>query len=298
LRNFEVRNAIKAPLYHYTDRGGFEGIINSGQFWFTHYQHQHDDTEIQFGMGLAKAVLAEQGAQAPKIKIFCDMVIDLFSAKNLDSTFEFYIASFSRDRDALLQWQRYGQAGRGFAIGLAPRLFAIEDKLNRKPHENIFVSPVSYGDAAARIVHRPAIENAISIVAETVERKVKAMSDINRGMPFLDEMAKNLIASELILNSLIVKESKWSLENEVRLFILGESANLAPCVSTRRRNTETVPFTKSDMPLRELGSIAEIILGPAAPSDAEDFVCALLEPFHGDPRSIIHRSTIAYPLQK
>ena len=48
----------------------------------------------------------------------------------------------------------------------------------------------------------------------------------------------------------------------------------------------------SDMPIQRPGSIAEIVIGPAAPADAEDFVCSLLAPFHSDPRSIIHRSTI------
>ncbi len=200
LRNAEVRNAPTAPLYHYTNRGGLEGIITAQQFWFTHYKHLNDNTEIQFGMGVAKATLAELGARMPKVKIFCDIVIDLFSAENVNTAFGFYIASFSRNRDDLYQWRKYGQNGQGFAIGLAPKLFAIEDKPNRKPHENVFVSPVTYGADAGRILHLPAIESAARIVAETVERKAKAMSDINRGIPFFDEMAKKLLARELILN--------------------------------------------------------------------------------------------------
>ena len=243
-------------------------------------------------MNVAKAALAEIGARMPKVKIFCDMVIDLFSADNLSSTFDFYIASFSRDRDSLYQWKEYGEKLRGFAIGLAPQLFAIEDKPNRKPHENVFVAPVCYGDIAGRVHHLPAIENVARIVAETVERKAKAMSDINRGMPFFDEMGKMLIAKELIFNSLTVKYSRWAPERELRLFILGEIANLAPYISTRSRGTETVPFIKSDMPLQQPGSIVEIIIGPAAPSDAEDFACSLLAPFHTDPHSIIRRSAI------
>jgi hypothetical protein len=82
----------------------------------------------------------------------------------------------------------------------------------------------------------------------------------------------------------------WSPENEVRLFILGQRANLAPYVATRSRGTETVPFINSDMRLHEADSITEILVGPAAPFDAEDFACSLLAPFHSDPRSIVHRS--------
>ena len=180
---------------------------------------------------------------------------------------------------------------------LAPKLFGIEDKHNRQPHENIFVSPVSYGVNDGRILHLPAIESATRIVAETVKRKSSAMSNINRGMPFFDEMAKELLGRELILNCLIAKDLDWAIEQEVRQFILGENANLAPYVSMRRRGTESVPsvaYIKSHMPLHQPGAIAEIIIGPAAPSDAEEFVCSLLETFHRDPRDIISRSTKPY----
>jgi hypothetical protein len=287
------RDAITAPLFHYTDRGGLNGIITAGQFRFTHYQHLNDDKEIMFGMEVAKAVLAESGARWHKAKIFCDVVADLFSTDNLNSVFDFYIGSFSRSHDDRHQWKNYAANGEGFAIGLAPRLFGIEpDRPDRRPDEIAFVSPVSYGDTAGRVLHRPAIESAVRIAAETAEHKAAAMQDINRGMPFFRELANRLVAAELILNCLTVKGPRWEPEHEVRLFILGERANLAPYVSTRSRGTETVPFIKHRMPLREPGSITEILIGPAAPADAEDFACSLLAPFHSDPRSIIRRSAL------
>jgi uncharacterized protein (UPF0332 family) len=124
--------------------------------------------------------------------------------------------------------------------------------------------------------------------------KAKAMSDTNMDMPFFDKMATKLLASELILNSLILKDLDWAPEHEVRQFILEENANLAPCVSIRSRGTETVPsvpYIKRHMPLHQPGSIAEIVIGPTAPSDAEDFASSLLAAFHSDPRSVIRRST-------
>jgi hypothetical protein len=287
----DARDAVAAPLYHYTDARGLEGIITARQIWFTHYRHLNDPTEMQFGMEVAKKVLAEVGTRlGPKIKLFCDVVDDLFSTENMRSTFELYVASFSRARDDLNQWKVYAAGGRGFALGLAPSLFAIEDKRDGKPHENVFVAPVCYGAAAGRLHHLPAIERAAQIVAKTVNRKTKAMSDINRGLPFLDEMGKVLIAGELLLNCLTMKDSQHEPEQEVRLFIVGEIAKLAPDVSTRARGEETVPFIKRDMPVQELGRISEIVIGPAAPPDAEDFACSLLAPFHPNPMIIVRRS--------
>jgi hypothetical protein len=156
---------------------------------------------MEFGMSVARAALVEVGARVgQKVSIFCQMVDDLLSSDNLRDHLEFYIASFSRERDSLPQWQAYAADAQGFALGLAPHLFAVEHKPDRKPHENVYVVPVCYGPAAGRLHHLPAIESAARIVAETVERKWKAMRTINRGMPFFDEMAKNLIAAELILN--------------------------------------------------------------------------------------------------
>ena len=248
---------------------------------------------MQFGINVAKAVLVEVGSRlGPKIKIFCDMVGDLFSTENMRSTFELYVASFSLARDDLNQWQVYAAKGQGFALGLAPSLFGIEAQSDREPHEHVFVAPVSYGPDAGRLLHLQPIERAAQIVAGIVRRKAKAMSDINRGMPFFDELGKVLIATELLLNCLTMKDSQHAREQEVRLFIVGEVAKLAPYVSARTRGDETVPFIKSDMPLQELGRIVEIVVGPAAPPDAEDFARSLLAPFHPDPISIVHRSAI------
>jgi Protein of unknown function (DUF2971) len=196
-------------------------------------------------------------------------------------------------RDDLHQWKEYAARGEGFAIGLAPRLFAIEpDRPDRKPDEMAFVSPVSYGDPAARAIHRPAIETAVRIAAETAEHKAATMQDINRGMPFFRELANRLVGAELILNFLTQKGPGWEPEQEVRLFILNERARLADYVSKRWRDAEEVPFIKHRMPLREPGSITEILIGPTAPADAEDFACSLLAPFHSNPRSIVRRSAL------
>ena len=53
---------------------------------------------------------------------------DMFQQSNIEKTLEFFIASFSRDRDDLGQWRAYADDGRGFAIGFSPRLFKVLDE--------------------------------------------------------------------------------------------------------------------------------------------------------------------------
>jgi hypothetical protein len=290
----EGRHTVTSPLYHYTDADGLKGIITAQQVWFTHFEHLNDPTKMKFGIDVAKEALAEVGKrEGPRIKVFCDMVASLFTYENMRSTFEIYVASFSRARDDLNQWEVYSAKGQGFAIGFAPSLFSIEPQCDPKPHEQVFVAPVCYGPTAGRLLHLPPIERAAQIISKVVKRKYQAMGEINRGMSFFGELGVSLVSSEILLNCLMMKDDQHVQEHEVRLFIIGEIAKLAPFVSTRRRGNEIVPFIKSGMPLKEPGRIVEIILGPAAPPDAEGFVCSLLAPFHPNPMSIVHRSEIA-----
>lgn len=288
-------NKVIGPLYHYTDAAGLEGIIKNQQIWFTAYAHLNDPSELTYGISAALRLLKEIGERAdPRIRLFCEMIADLFTHENLQSSFGFYIASFSRARDDLGQWRAYADNGRGFALGLDHKLFQVEDKPHRKPHENVFVAPVVYGDSAARERHLPAIEKALEVVAAAIDSGSEAMRDKTIGIPFLDQMAKALIASQLIVNCLTIKHAAYEHEREVRLIIPGGIKTLRPYVSTRSRGAEIVPFIKSDMPIQAKGSIAEIVVGPAAAANAKNAVKALLRPFLDESEMVIGESGIPY----
>lgn len=295
LSHSDTNNRVDFPLYHYTDATGLDGIIKNQQIWFTRYTHLNDPTELEYGMSIASDLLIEIGKNSDlRIKFFCDMINDLFTHKQFRNAFDVFVASFSRDKDDLGQWRGYGDNGRGFSLGLAPRLFHIEDVANRQPHEKVFVVPMVYGKESGRKHHMPAIKKAISVVKKIVYREPDLMQDKSIGMPFLDEMAKSLIASELLLNSLTIKHAAYQNEKEVRLFIIGQNKDLAPYVSTRPRRGDIVPFIKSNMEIQSNGGIVEIIVGPSASNNADDGVKSLLRPFHETPDSIVHRSTIPY----
>ena len=101
------------------------------------------------------------------------------------------------------------------------------------------------------------------------------MQDVNVGMPFFDAMAKALISSELLLNSLMIKHRAYQSEKEVRLVIVGERKNLEAHINTRSRGSEIVPFIRADFPLSVQGNIAEIVIGPSAGERAESGIRAI-----------------------
>lgn len=293
LRRFDRGGAVTAPLFHYTNRDGLKGIIENEVFWFTDYRHLNDDREITFGIEAAKRVLVEIGEYAPREKDFCKIVIDLISKENLSIVSDFYIGSFSQSRDDDNQWSKYAACGEGFAIGLAPSLFGVEPlRSAMKPNEIAFRSSVSYGDEAGQVRHKRAIKTAGCIVSEMSKHKDATTLDASQSGIFLRELANRLIATELVLNFLSMKGQDWEREKEVRLVILGEPQVLKPHVCTRNRGIEQVPYVKYPLPLRKSGSISEILIGPAAPTDAEEFACSLLAQFCRDPRSIVRRSAL------
>src|SRR2546421_8592730 len=53
----DVARRVTKPLFHYTDTGGLQGIVNSEQFWFTSVFHLNDPSELAYGVGLAMQVM-------------------------------------------------------------------------------------------------------------------------------------------------------------------------------------------------------------------------------------------------
>jgi hypothetical protein len=210
----------------------------------------------------------------------------VFQHQKFADIYGFYIASFSRDRNDLGQWRACADNGRGFALGLAPHLFEAVDKANPMPTE-YYVMPVVYGEEAAELRYRVAIETAAGIVQNNRPQE-------NVRFPFLRRMADELIAGQLIGTSLTVKHEAYSHEKEVRLVMLGMRKNQQPYLRTRIRGSEIVPYMEGDMPLRDSDGIAEIVIGPAAGSSAEDAVRSLLQSLGVEPGDRIKCSRIPY----
>jgi hypothetical protein len=292
LLRLDATNKVAKPLYHYTDGAGLKGIIENKEIWFTSHLHLNDPGEIRFGVKVAAKLLEEIGSGSdPRIKLLCDMIIDLFTHENMNGAFGFYIASFSQNGDELGQWRGYGDNGRGYAIGLAPHLFHPTDAIKPDPSQNYVVLPVVYGEKAGRQVQMPAIKKALQVAEKIIIDEAEAMRDPTVGMPFFDALAKSLIGSELLLNCLLTKHEAYKNEEEIRLVITGEHKKLSSALSHRTRGSEIVPFIKSEFPLHNGNNVTEIVVGPSAVDTAENGVARLL----GENASgRIRRSSIPY----
>jgi hypothetical protein len=289
-------SAITMPLYHYTDGGGLKGLLASGRLWFTDYRHLNDPSELTHGIDMARDVArglgnAATGADAPK-GLFLEHFTDLFRHDNFASTLEFFIASFSRARDDLGQWRAYADNGRGFAIGLAQRMFRVTELTPGSLPE--FVGPVRYRIEEVWSRHGAALEQAITIFADTLRVNAELMRNTTVAIPFMDRLVREIIARPLMWNCLTSKHPAYEHEQEVRLLIMGTPQRLSPYITTRLRGSEIVPYIPHQMPLREPNHIAEIVVGPAAPADAERTVRTMLTSLGLDPNIAVGRSDIPY----
>jgi Protein of unknown function (DUF2971) len=277
MRSVQKKTAVSRPLYHYTDAAGLKGMISNQVFWFTDFRHLNDPTEMHHGMTLAIQSIDVGKNKKDQAGLLYSMLDDLFTFRNFSRVFSFFVACFTRRRDDLGQWRTYGDDGRGFAIGLSRRLFAIEARVGNDPTQNVFVSPVFYDDAVTKRRHTRPINEAVSIFQLAANYAHRHLKDHRIGVPFLRELALQVIASPLIWNCLTCKNTGYKVEDEVRLVVLGQKAKFRKYLRTRFRNGKRVPYIESHMPLQTRGSIVEIIIGPDAPKNAERYVKTVLK---------------------
>jgi len=287
---------INQPLYHYTSIASLRGILTSTSFWFTDYRHLNDPTELVHGVSTAISVAKAIGmTRAGPVTEFLSLLIDLLRRQNFDSgLLQFFTCSFSSSRDDLKQWQAYGDNGRGIAIGLSPALFAIEDRIDIAPDERVFVGTVRYQPEAIKKRYAKALHHAVRVV-DAAGKTVwfRGMVQAARNL-FYRNIANELVASAWIWHSLTSKHDAYEHEKETRLVMIGSNGMLDPFIKTRMRGKEVVPYIPHRMPLKRNGSLAEIIIGPAAPEGAKQAVEDILAELGVEGKVAVNRSPIPY----
>lgn len=289
----DTENKIDFTLYHYTDGQGLRGILESGRLRFTDYRHLNDPSELRHGIEMAHDAARLLGSGAnDRACLFLETFVDLLRPENFNTALEFFIASFSRARDDLGQWRAYADNGRGYAIGFAPRMFHISEAPSDSSPE--IVGRVRYDPFDVVDRHQSALNEAVEIFLATANANADLVRDKAVDIPFMVQFAREIIGQHTILTCLTSKHPAYKHEQEVRLIIGGTPRSLATHITTRLRGSEIVPYIAQLMPLRDPQHIAEIVVGPAAPPDAERTVRAMLNSLGLDPDIEVGRSDIPY----
>jgi hypothetical protein len=278
------------PLYHYTDEQALKGILINEKLWCFGHQYQKDVQEFQYSLDIARRVINEVGESDDRpTHCFCACLLDMLDNNSFTDTFEFYLFSLSRHTDDPQQWREFGDAGRGFAIGFAPSLFApTQNDLNEQANKNLYVSRVLYGDAQTTARHRSVVSEAARITSR-VAWENRSISDTFKSSDYFSAMAREVIASQLIWNCLTAKHEQFSNEREVRYIIMGVNSKF----KVHRKDFGGRVYVEAPLPLKTAGSIMEILVGSYAPEGTEMTVKTFLNA-NGYPEVIpVRRSSAA-----
>jgi hypothetical protein len=281
----QKNSTITEPLYHYTDGRGLKGIIESQTIWFTDYRHLNDPSELSYGIEKARDLMHQAATGADVYgRAFLECLSDMLSLTKFPRL-EFFIASFSRERNELGQWRAYADNGLGYALGIQA---SVLDDLEG------FVSPVFYCPTKILNRHSLAIDKALAIFQNAVGADPLLMGDADLFDQFIQTYCRAILASVLIWNCLTSKHKAYDREQEVRLIIMGHRDKLTPRIKTRLRGSEIVPYIAQPLALRGPEAIFEIVTGPAAGADAERTIRTMLRSFSADDRVPIEPSGIPY----
>lgn len=278
-------DAVKEPLFHYTDAAGLRGIVTNETMWFTSIFHLNDPSELGYGIEMTNEILEARCGRSERVARFCKWMNHLL-IKSGGEMFGFFVASFSRSGNDLGQWRAYADDARGVAICLNPSLFQIVDVASDL--ETHFIARVHYD--RSHCIRR--VSEAIDEAIRAFEAGATFISSPAEERSFGKELARQL-AAPLLWYAATSKHEAYAHENETRLLAVNDIRKLAPFTETRVRGSSLVPYIPVPLRVRSPGALKKIILGPASRDFADDAVLALLRR-HGLPTEIVEKSEIPY----
>ncbi|WP_454561875.1 DUF2971 domain-containing protein [Mycobacterium haemophilum] len=221
-------------LYHYTDAGGFAGIIEHCKLWATDIRFLSDPLELKYAWDELLATLESAKSEKPQYAEAYDAMLQAISMTNAvdpDAIEDrIFSTSLSADGDEISQWRSYANDAKGMALGFdtdsigvlevpyfhhaeGGQLFQVKAIISetnqRVPFTwGAFTQQVKYGDAACKNaidgvlyqIERSCEENGVGTVAQ------KLVNAIMRIPIYLSQLA-------------LVKKNTYECEREWRITI-------------------------------------------------------------------------------
>jgi hypothetical protein len=285
----DVSTSVTSTLYHYTDAGGLEGIMRSEELWLTSVQHLNDPTEFRYGLGLAIEELDQVAKGRHKtVQLMCQILREVL-INRVNLAFDFFVCCLSRDCDDLGQWRGYGDDGRGFSIGLNPRLFEVNRGDWSEAHRKPTVANVVYDREIARQRQKKIVTRAIETVSQCLD--AGQVTNAEEAQVFCKAMSIQL-SMPIILNAITCKHPAYKNEAETRLILPLDIRSANPMIETRVRGAVVVPYVRIKLPIRT--NIDRVVVGPAALMETKTAVTRLLESWSVNPNGLVAGSDIPY----
>lgn len=285
MSEYITRVSAEAPpalMYHYTDALGFEGILRSGTLRLTDVFSLNDPGEIRHGLNAACAHLAAAGwlQDASDIERNFATTVSEKLQENVQSSANYFVTSCSFERDHADQWKKYGDNGRGYALGFDAGTLERHFVEVAPPNHSTF--PISYSAEEMQAMQCAIVEQGLQIV-RAVGRHM--------GRTLLRRISVRLSVN-ILHCAIFFKSPEWSSEREYRFMMVHPGDFAVPGMKTRRRGAMEVCYCEYDWKASCALALTEIVLGPDADAGFAERLCAELFPSQLIP---MQRSLLSLP---
>lgn len=150
------------PMYHYTNRQGLQGILESQQIWLTERQYLNDSSEIMHAFNVIKNSILEIAQD----KNLWEELFSFFCKNYIEKT-EHYIFSFSSKSNYLYAWRCYADDGAGYCLKFSKNFF--ENKEENNLDQPMFVFLKNFYSNSMSILDIK-IQDIVSLVEEDIKK--------------------------------------------------------------------------------------------------------------------------------
>lgn len=275
-------NALSPPeLFHYTTIEGLRGILENRCLWATHYESLNDSTEVVHGRMLFARIVQERIEHCSELpKLLLHSMLD--GHGNIFENICIYLACLCENGDLLSQWRAYSNGGKGFALGMKPRMILQGSKptLPSPQQFGFGVTKVIYDEKKQHELFYGLVDRVFTRVEDILPISLNYIKDVGQLHAFLETTTSPLLAAMLYLNFQMcyrVKNPAFQEEKEWRLVCImgnektaGESTT--PEVKHRTRNGVDIPYIEipihSADPNEYCFDVTRIICGPTLQPDS------------------------------
>lgn len=228
-------------LYHYTGLDGASGIISSRSLRLTKFTHLNDQREFLHAVDVLGTEL-RVACRRETDQSVCALLETITPQLDTLSNINICVASFCVGRDLLSQWQSYGRAGRGVALGFK-------------------VGELKKAGQLIKCVYDQRDQHAI--IRETINLLIAAHHAATGRVKLeeqaaLPEILHSFFFQLFLQVAFALKNKHFEVEGEWRL-VTPPQSNIDPAFQSIVSDNRVTVFRKHDFPNAFL---AEVVLGP------------------------------------
>jgi hypothetical protein len=244
-----LQGEVPYAIYHYTDAGGLNAILEAGRIWASDLLYLAGSRETDFACDLVREQIRRRWNRSDALlNEFCEKAQAALDPIGWQRSI--FAACFCENGDALGQWRAYAGPRGGYAVGLRTATLTSRYAVT----------------ALRRVVYDP--ERQEALVGGLLDRAIMLLrSPQARGAESLDSILE-FLADHLVELIACFKQVAFREDREWRLLLVADTAYPGEALSQvrfRRAGGHIVPYVELDVAPRVGGDaspIAEVICGP------------------------------------